>query len=281
MTAINSGTKEYLKKIHEYSLLTQEEEVKLFQKMESGDQEAKEKIITHNLRLVASIARNYEGKNSFLDYDDLIQSGNEGLTRAVEKYDVSKGYKFSTYATYWIKQAIGRAIANQSRTIRTPVHISEALATIAKAENNLIQTLGREPTIAEIAETTGLPEDKVTLYKSSSKVPLSIDASIDDSDETDMSDVIADTDHPTPENSLEKEEQKNSINKVLNTLPEIEKNIIELRFGLKNGQPKTLEETSKELGITKDKVRQLEDRALRKLRNPLRANVLRNELTNY
>ena len=276
---MEDSAKEYLKEIHRIPLLSAKEEKEVAEKAAAGDQNAKNKLIESNLRLVASIARNYAERSS-ISFMDACQEGTIGLMKAVDKYDVSKGYKFSTYATYWIKQTISRAIANQTHTIRTPVHITEALAKIAKAENDLTQKLQRDPTPQEIADATGLDIDKINLYKNSAKMTLSLDVPIDEAGEVDITDTIADFNN-SPEQTLANSERINSINKVLDTLEEEEKQVLKLRFGLDNGKAKTLSEVSQLMGITKEKVKKIETIAMRKMRNPLRANVLRNELTNY
>ena len=276
---MEDSAKEYLKEIHRIPLLSAKEEKEVAEKAAAGDQNAKNKLIESNLRLVASIARNYAERSS-ISFMDACQEGAIGLMKAVDKYDVSKGYKFSTYATYWIKQTISRAIANQAHTIRTPVHITEALAKTAKAENDLTQKLQRDPTPQEIADATGLDIDKINLYKNSAKMTLSLDVPIDEAGEVNITDTIADFNN-SPEQTLADSERMNSINKVLDTLEEEEKQVLKLRFGLDNGKAKTLSEVSQLMGITKEKVKQIETIAMRKMRNPLRANVLKNELTNY
>ena len=262
----------YMNQIHQIPLLTQEEEYSLAERAAQGDENAKQKLVESNLRLVASIAHSYIGKSS-LSYLDLIQNGNIGLMRAADKYDYTKGFKFGTYATYWIKQAISRAIADQSRTIRTPVHVVEGLSKIKKAKEELTQDLGRNPTDAEIAERTGLSIDKVNLYSEASVTPLSIDVPVDDEDETDMGDLIADT-ADTPTESLDKKITNEAINNILNTLTERERNVIKLRFGLEDGITHTLEDTGKRLGMTRERARQIEDIALRKMQQPMRLKKL-------
>lgn len=262
----------YMNQIHQIPLLTQEEEYSLAERAAQGDENAKQKLVESNLRLVASIAHSYIGKSS-LSYLDLIQNGNIGLMRAADKYDYTKGFKFGTYATYWIKQAISRAIADQSRTIRTPVHVVEGLSKIKKAKEELTQDLGRNPTDAEIAERTGLSIDKVNLYSEASVTPLSIDVPVDDEDETDMGDLIADT-ADTPTESLDKKIMNEAINNILNTLTERERNVIKLRFGLEDGITHTLEDTGKRLGMTRERARQIEDIALRKMQQPMRLKKL-------
>ena len=249
----------------------------LAKRIKDGDESAKNKLIESNLRLVASVARKYIGKSS-LTFLDLVQEGNIGLIKAIDKYDYTKGYKFSTYAHYWIRQAITRAIADQSRTIRTPVHVVEALSKIAKAKTELYQKFNRKPTNAEIAEVTGISEEKLNLYTSASKSLISLDKPITDDDEADMTDIIPDMRISTPEEEWLATERKKSIMEILNTLSDREKTVIMLRFGLEDGTNHTLKEIGKVLGVTRERARQIEEKAMQKLRNPVRANQLKEKI---
>ena len=276
-SSVSDSVKIYMRQIHTIPLLSPEQELYLAKKIADGNEAAKNKLIESNLRLVASIARKYIGKSS-LSFLDLIQEGNIGLSKAVEKYDYSRGYKFSTYATYWIKQAISRAIADQSRTIRTPVHVVEALSKISKAKAELYQSLGHEPSYAEIAEATGLTEEKVQMYTDASKSPLSIDRPLTEDDEADMTDILPDNNTLTPAQIVAKDAMKQSVQDILDTLSEREKRVIVLRFGLEDGVGRTLDDIGKDLGVTRERARQIEAIAMRKLRNPIRANQLRERI---
>ena len=276
----NDSVKIYMREIHQIPLLSPEQEVYLAKKIQkTNDPAAREKLITSNLRLVASIARNYIGKSS-LSYLDLIQEGNIGLTKAVNKYDYSKGYKFSTYATYWIRQAITRAIADQSHTIRTPVHVVEALTKINKAKAELYQTLKHEPNLEEISQATGLSIEKIITYTNASKNPLSIDKPISEDEDVDMTDIVPDVNSLSPEQIVMEKELKNSVDEILDTLSPREKQVIKLRYGLEDGIGHTLEDIGKVLGVTRERARQIEAGAMRKLRQPLRANALKERILN-
>lgn len=276
---VNNSVKIYMRQIHTIPLLSPEQELYLAKRIADGDIQAKNKLVESNLRLVASIAKNYIGKSN-LSFLDLIQEGNLGLYKATDKYDYTRGFKFSTYATYWVRQAISRAIADQSRTIRTPVHVVEALSKISKAKAELTQTLGRAPTNEEISEKTGLSLDKIETYSLASKTPLSIDKTFDDDDDTDLGDTIPDTYQDTPEEVLMKSTRKDAILTVLSTLSDREQLVIKMRFGLEDGVGHTLEEIGKELGVTRERARQIESIAMRKLRNPIRANQIKELLVN-
>jgi RNA polymerase primary sigma factor len=276
--SVGDSAKIYMRQIHTIPLLSPEQELYLAKRVADGDISAKNKLIESNLRLVASIARKYIGKSS-LSFLDLVQEGNLGLSKAVDKYDYSKGFKFSTYATYWIKQAISRAIADQSRTIRTPVHVVEALSKISKARTELMQSLKREPSDAEIGNATGLTAEKVRMYLEASKTPLSLDKPMTDDDETYMSDIIPDEGQDNPEEVVRNMAVKDAISEVLGTLSDRERLVIKMRFGLEDGIGHTLEDIGKALGVTRERARQIEDIAMRKLRNPLRANKIREYLT--
>ena len=276
-SSVADSVKIYMRQIHTIPLLSPEQELYLAKRVKDGDESAKNKLIESNLRLVASVARKYIGKSS-LTFLDLVQEGNIGLIKAIDKYDYTKGYKFSTYAHYWIRQAITRAIADQSRTIRTPVHVVEALSKIAKAKTELYQKFNRKPTNAEIAEVTGISEEKLNLYTSASKSLISLDKPITDDDEADMTDIIPDMRISTPEEEWLATERKKSIMEILNTLSDREKTVIMLRFGLEDGTNHTLKEIGKVLGVTRERARQIEEKAMQKLRNPVRANQLKEKI---
>lgn len=271
------SVKIYMRQIHTVPLLSPEQELYLAKRVENGDENAKNKLIESNLRLVASIARKYIGKSS-LSFLDLVQEGNLGLIKAVEKYDYTRGYKFSTYATYWIKQAISRAIADQSRTIRTPVHVVEALSKISKAKAELYQTLGHEPSVEEIAVKTNLTPEKVRTYTDAARNPLSIDRPITEDEDADMTDIIPDTRSASPEELVSQAAVKESVEEVLDTLSEREKLVVMMRYGLSDGIGHTLDDIGKALGVTRERARQIEGKAMRKLRNPIRANALRERI---
>ncbi len=273
-SSVSDSVKIYMRQIHTIPLLSPEQEVYLAKRIKDGDETAKNKLIESNLRLVASIARKYIGKSS-LSFLDLVQEGNLGLIRAIDKYDVSKGYKFSTYATYWIRQAISRAIADQSHTIRTPVHVVEALSKISKAKTTLFQELGREPSIEELAEATSLTPEKINSYTAASKNLLSLDKPLTEDDDADMTEIIPDVNQRNPEEELLAISTKDAILAILDTLSEREKTVVSMRFGLEDGIGHTLEDIGKTLGVTRERARQIETKAMRKLRQPLRANALK------
>ena len=273
-SSVSDSVKIYMRQIHTIPLLSPEQEVYLAKRIKDGDEIAKNKLIESNLRLVASIARKYIGKSS-LSFLDLVQEGNLGLIRAIDKYDVSKGYKFSTYATYWIRQAISRAIADQSHTIRTPVHVVEALSKISKAKTALFQELGHEPSIEELAEATDLTPEKINSYTAASKNLLSLDKPLTEDDDADMTEIIPDTNQKNPEEELLAVSTKDAILTILDTLSEREKTVVSMRFGLEDGIGHTLEDIGKTLGVTRERARQIETKAMRKLRQPLRANALK------
>lgn len=275
--SVADSVKIYMRQIHAIPLLSPEQELYLAKRIKDGDSVAREKLIESNLRLVASIAKTYIGKSS-LQFLDLIQEGNTGLIKAADTYDYTTGNKFSTYAYYWIRQAITRAIADQHNTIRTPVHVVEALSKISKAKAKLTQTLGRKPTIAEIAEATGLTEEKIVIYNAASKNPLSIDKTLTSEDDADLTDIIPDVNQKTPEETARYNITKELVDEVLDTLPERERRIIELRFGLKDGVAHTLKEIGEEFGVTRERIRQIEGKAMQKLRNPIRANQLKERI---
>ena len=278
-SSVADSVKIYLRQIHTIPLLSPEQELYLAKKVADGDTAAKNKLVESNLRLAASIARKYIGKCS-LSYLDLIQEGNMGLYKAAEKYDYTKGFKFSTYATYWIRQSISRAIADQGRTIRTPVHVVEALSKISKTKAELVQLLNREPTDEELAAKTGLSIEKIRTYTSASKNPLSIDKTFDEDDDCDLSDIIPDTNQETPEEKMRKDATKAAIFQVLESLSEREQIVIKMRFGLEDGIGHTLEDIGKALGVTRERARQIEAKAMRKLRNPIRAEQIKAQFVN-
>ena len=264
----------YLKGIGQVDLLSAEEEVDLAQRMEDGEERAKQQLIEANLRLVVSIAKKYVGRGmSFLD---LIQEGNMGLMKAVDKFDYTKGYKFSTYATWWIRQAITRAIADQGRTIRVPVHMVEKINKLVKVSRRLFQEKGREPTPEEIGEEMNISAEKVREIKKISKESISLETPIGDEEDSNLGDFIEDEEMPEPSSSVSNIMLKEQLDEVLDSLTEREKRILELRFGIEDGRDRTLEEVGKEFGVTRERIRQIEAKALRKLRHPSRSNKLKN-----
>lgn len=267
------ATRAYMNSISRIPLLTFEEEQALGARLAQGDEAAREKLIESNLRLVVSIAKKYLHRTS-IPFLDLIQEGNIGLMRAVDKFDYSKGYKFSTYATYWIKQSISKVVVEQSRTIRVPVHIIEQLSKMGKVTNELYQELKREPTTLEIAARMGIDADKVKELQTIVKEPVSIDQSINDEDDATLGDLVAD-EIESPLESLFQEEVSRRIKSVLSTLDNREADILARRYGLNNQKAQTLEEIGQEYKLTKERIRQIEEKALKKLRNPLRAKMLR------
>lgn len=263
----------YLKEIGGYPLLTIEQEIELAQRIEQGDEAAKKSLAESNLRLVVSIAKRYVGRG--LSFLDLIQEGNLGLIKAVDKFDYTKGYKFSTYATWWIRQAITRSIADQSRTIRIPVHMSEVINKTYRVSRTLLQELGREPTEQELAEAMNLPIEKVREILKISADPISLDTPIGEEDDTHLGDFIKDDTIVGPEDAAAYSVLQDQISKLLETLTEREQRVLILRFGLKDGRTRTLEEVGKEFNVTRERIRQIEAKALRKLRHPSRARMLK------
>jgi len=266
----------YLKEIGRVPLLTAEEEVDLAQKIEKGNFQAKKKLIQSNLRLVVSIAKRYVGRG--LTFLDLIQEGNQGLMRATEKYDWRRGYKFSTYATWWIRQAITRAIADQARTIRIPVHMVETINRLYRVSRKLMQELDREPTVEEIAAEMEIAPDRVREILKISQATASLEKPVGDEGDSLLGDFIQDTSHPTPYDSASKQLLKENIKDVLYTLSEREARVLKMRFGLDGYKPMTLEEVGKEFGVTRERVRQIEAKALRKLKHPSRRKKLQDYL---
>lgn len=268
--------RQYLREIGRVRLLTPEEEVELAKRNEKGDKKAKGLLIQSNLRLVVSIAKKYVGRG--LTLLDLIQEGNKGLIRAVEKYDWRRGYKFSTYATWWIRQAITRAIADQARTIRIPVHMVETINKLLHTSRRLMQDLGREPTAEEIAEEMDMEPDRVREILKIAQEVTSIDAKVGDDEDSFLGDFIEDTSQPAPDVLASKELLKENLEEVLSTLSEREAKVLKLRFGLNGSKPMTLEEVGREFGVTRERIRQIEAKALRKLKHPSRRRKLQDYL---
>lgn len=263
----------YLKEIGTYPLLSVEEEISLAKRIEQNDENAKQTLAESNLRLVVSIAKRYVGRG--LSFLDLIQEGNLGLIKAVDKFDYTKGYKFSTYATWWIRQAITRSIADQSRTIRIPVHMSEVINKTYRVSRSLLQELGREPTEQELANAMNLSVEKVREILKVSADPISLDTPIGEEDDSHLGDFIKDDTIVGPEDAAAYSVLQDQIAKLLDTLTEREQRVLVLRFGLKDGRTRTLEEVGKEFNVTRERIRQIEAKALRKLRHPSRARMLK------
>ncbi len=266
----------YFKEIGKVPLLTADEERELAIRIENGDEEAKKKLCESNLRLVVSIARRY--LNRGLSFLDLIQEGNLGLIKAVEKFDYTKGYKFSTYATWWIRQAITRSIADQARTIRIPVHMVETINKLIRISRQLLQEYGREPTSEEIAKEMGISVEKVREIKKISQDPVSLETPIGEEEDSHLGDFIPDEDIPSPVEAAAYSMLQKQLREVLDTLSEREKKVLILRFGLDDGRPRTLEEVGKEFNVTRERIRQIEAKALRKLRHPSRSKKLKDYL---
>ena len=274
--SIEDPVRMYLKEIGKVPLLSAEEEIELAKRMELGDQEAKKRLAEANLRLVVSIAKRYVGRGmSFLD---LIQEGNLGLIKAVEKFDYRKGYKFSTYATWWIRQAITRAIADQARTIRIPVHMVETINKLIRVSRQLLQELGREPTPEEIAAEMNMPVERVREILKISQEPVSLETPIGEEEDSHLGDFIQDDNVPVPADAAAFTLLKEQLEEVLGTLTEREQKVLTLRFGLEDGRARTLEEVGKEFNVTRERIRQIEAKALRKLRHPSRSRKLKDYL---
>ena len=269
---VDNSVKLYLKEMGSIPLLTPDEEKELALRIADGDTEAKKRLIEANLRLVISVAKHYQGCG--LSFLDLIQEGNTGLIRAAEKFDVSKGFKFSTYATWWIKQAISRAVADQSKTIRIPVHMTENINRLRATARDLVVKLGRDATNEEIAEAMGITAEEVNEIRSHMVEMTSLEMQVGDDEDVTVGSLVKDDKMPAPEHNILVEDSKSTIDTVLDTLSDREKNIIILRFGIGTEEPKTLEEVGKELGLTKERIRQIEAKALAKLRNPARIKML-------
>jgi RNA polymerase primary sigma factor len=281
LTVLTEGTvsdpvRMYLKEIGRIPLLSFDQEIELAKRVEKGDEAAKQMLINSNLRLVVSIAKKYIGRG--LSLLDLIQEGNQGLIRAVEKYDWRRGFKFSTYATWWIRQSVTRAIADQARTIRIPVHMVENINRFLRASRKLMQELGREPTPEEVAKVLGIEPDKALEIIKISQNPASLEAPVGDEEDSRLGDFIHDTSAPTLFDSASRELLKEQVDQVLATLSDRERRVLEERFGLKDGRPKTLEEVGRMFAVTRERIRQIEAKALRKLRHPSRGNKLKDYL---
>ena len=270
---INDPVRMYLKEIGQIKLLTMDEELKLADRINAGDEEAKTILAEANLRLVVSIAKRYVGRG--MQFLDLIQEGNIGLMKAVEKFDVTKGYKFSTYATWWIRQAITRAIADQARTIRVPVHMVETINKLSRIQRQLTLELNREPSEEELAKKMGMSIDKVREIYKISQEPVSLETHIGEEDDSHLGDFIKDERNVSPEEYATNEMLKDEIASVLLTLTEREEKVIRLRFGLEDGKSRTLEEVGQMFGVTRERIRQIEAKALRKLRHPSRSRKLK------
>ena len=273
---IEDPVRMYLKEIGKVPLLTAEEEIELAKRMEEGDEEAKKRLAEANLRLVVSIAKRYVGRGML--FLDLIQEGNLGLIKAVEKFDYRKGFKFSTYATWWIRQAITRSIADQARTIRIPVHMVETINKLVRVSRQLLQELGREPTPEEIAEKMDIPVERVREIIKISQEPVSLETPIGEEEDSHLGDFIQDDNVPVPAEAAAFTLLKEQLDEVLGTLTEREQKVLRLRFGLKDGRARTLEEVGKEFNVTRERIRQIEAKALRKLRHPSRSRKLKDYL---
>jgi RNA polymerase primary sigma factor len=273
---INDPVRMYLKEIGRVPLLSAEEEIELAKRIEQGDEEAKRRLAEANLRLVVSIAKRYVGRGML--FLDLIQEGNMGLIKAVEKFDYRKGYKFSTYATWWIRQAITRAIADQARTIRIPVHMVETINKLIRVQRQLLQDLGREPSPEEIAEEMDLTPEKVREILKIAQEPVSLETPIGEEDDSHLGDFIEDQEATSPSEHAAYELLKEQLEDVLDTLTDREENVLRLRFGLDDGRTRTLEEVGKVFGVTRERIRQIEAKALRKLRHPSRSKRLKDFL---
>ena len=273
---IDDPVKVYLKDIGRVPLLSPEEEIELAIRIKDNDQEAKDRLTKANLRLVVSIAKRYVGRGMM--FLDLIQEGNLGLIKAVDKFDYTKGFKFSTYATWWIRQAITRAIADQARTIRIPVHMVETIHKVSRSQRELLQKYGREATTEEIAADIGMSAEKVREIMKISQDPVSLETPIGEADDSHLGDFIPDDDNPTPEDAASYQLLREQLNEVLHTLSPREEKVLKLRFGLEDGRTRTLEEVGQEFQITRERIRQIEAKALRKIRHPSRSKRLKDFL---
>ena len=276
--AIDDPVRMYLKEIGKIPLLTPERETYLAEQITIGNEAAKNELIEANLRLVVSIAKRHVGKGMY--FLDLIQEGNLGLIKAVEKFDYSKGYKFSTYATWWIRQAITRAIADQARTIRIPVHMVETIHKVSRTARQLLQEFGREPNTDEIAEALNMTPEKVREIMKIAQDPVSLETPIGEEEDSHLGDFVEDNDSPAPSDSASYSLLREQLCNILHTLTPREEQVIKLRFGLEDGRPRTLEEVGKKFEITRERIRQIEAKALRKLRHPSRSKTLKDYLSN-
>lgn len=274
--AVDDPVRMYLKEIGKVPLLSADEEIELAKRMEQGDEEAKRRLCEANLRLVVSIAKRYVGRGML--FLDLIQEGNLGLIKAVDKFDYTKGYKFSTYATWWIRQAITRSIADQARTIRIPVHMVETINRLIRVSRQLLQTYGREPSPEEIAEEMNISVEKVREIQKIAQEPVSLETPIGEEEDSHLGDFIPDEDVPAPAEAAAFSMLKEQLIEVLDTLTEREQKVLKLRFGLEDGRARTLEEVGKEFDVTRERIRQIEAKALRKLRHPSRSKKLKDYL---
>ncbi|MBN3033806.1 MAG: RNA polymerase sigma factor RpoD [Candidatus Saganbacteria bacterium] len=273
---VDDTVRMYLREIGKFPLLTSEEEIVLAKRIKAGDMRAKHKLVNSNLRLVVSIAKKYTGRGML--FLDLVQEGNLGLIRAVEKFDYRKGYKFSTYATWWIRQAITRAIADQARTIRIPVHMIETINRLRKTSRILLQQLGHKPTEKEIAQRARMSVDKVREILRISQVPLSLEAPVGDEESSRLGDFVEDGTIQAPEEVVLQGLLRDDLEEVMNTLSDRERTVLKLRFGLDDGHPRTLEEVGRVFNVTRERIRQIESKALRKLKHPTRARKLKEYL---
>ncbi len=274
--AVDDPVRMYLKEIGKVPLLSADEEIELAKRMEKGDEEAKKRLCEANLRLVVSIAKRYVGRGML--FLDLIQEGNLGLIKAVDKFDYTKGYKFSTYATWWIRQAITRSIADQARTIRIPVHMVETINKLIRVSRQLLQTYGREPSPEEIAKEMGISVEKVREIQKIAQKPVSLETPIGEEEDSHLGDFIPDEDVPAPAEAAAFSMLKEQLVEVLDTLTEREQKVLKLRFGLEDGRARTLEEVGKEFDVTRERIRQIEAKSLRKLRHPSRSKKLKDYL---
>ena len=274
---INDPVRMYLREIGRIPLLTYDEELDLAKRILENDERAKQKLAESNLRLVVSIAKKYVGRGML--FLDLIQEGNMGLIKAVEKFDYTKGFKFSTYATWWIRQAITRAIADQARTIRVPVHMVETINKLIRTSRHLLQQLGREPTPEEIAKEMEIPVEKVAEIQKIAQDPVSLETPIGEEDDSHLGDFIQDEDSPAPQDAAAYTLLKEQLEEVMQTLTEREAKVLKLRFGLEDGKARTLEEVGKEFNVTRERIRQIEAKALRKLRHPSRSKKLKDYMS--
>ena len=274
--SIDDPVKVYLKEIGSFPLLSLDEEIELAERIQKGDSRAKKRLAEANLRLVVSIAKRYVGRGML--FLDLIQEGNLGLIKAVEKFDHTKGFKFSTYATWWIRQAITRAIADQARTIRIPVHMVETINKVKKVQSQLLHKNGQEPSVEELAAELDMPQDKVREILKVAQEPISLESPIGEEEDSHLGDFIPDYDAPVPEEAATHTLLKEQLNEVLATLTPREAKVLSLRFGIEDGRPRTLEEVGKEFNVTRERIRQIEAKALRKLRHPSRNKKLKDFL---